>query len=103
MKCSQIFRSVRKGFSKAKKDRIEEWSGLKTRGFWLGWFKVNASWPIIFSLVHMGFAAFKGEPSMIRAAGQGFCVGALFMLCMALVDAVIWYMREREWRKSQSN
>jgi hypothetical protein len=48
----------------------------------------------------MGFAAFKGEPSMIRAAGQGFCVGALFMLCMALVDAVIWYMREREWRKS---
>ncbi len=69
MKCSQLFHSIRQGFSEVKKDRIEEWSGLKTQGFWLGWFKVNASWPIIFSLVYVGFAAFKGEPTMIRAAG----------------------------------
>ncbi len=96
----RLLRSLERGFSAAKTDRIEEWGVMRGAGFLRPFLRRNL--PLVSGIVVVQ-SLFRWDSSKSSAGNLTLAFGtaAAVGLVIGLVDYVVWRQREAEWEKSK--
>ena len=96
-----IRRSLCRGFHLAKKERIEEWTTSRKKGFFRTFLRQDLVIVLIFPLIKGVLRLLNGEP-VLRALIMTLVVAGVLFVIFILIDFILWKQRESEWQQAQA-